>query len=56
MIEVNKETFAGIECLHASPAGQRRSPLPTILFSMVLRRRKTFIPGLVWRWRWLDFA
>ncbi|EOS95554.1 esterase [Erwinia tracheiphila] len=32
MIEVNKETFAGIECLHASPAGQRRSPLPTILF------------------------
>ncbi|MCX8958265.1 esterase [Erwinia psidii] len=32
MIEINMETFAGIECLHASPVGQRHHPLPTILF------------------------
>jgi len=32
MIEVNTECFAGIECLHAFPAGQRDTPLPTVLF------------------------
>lgn len=32
MIELNTETFAGIECLHAAPAGKREQPLPTVLF------------------------
>ncbi|PIJ52061.1 esterase [Erwinia sp. OLTSP20] len=32
MIEVNVETLAGIECLHATPAGQQHTPLPTVLF------------------------
>lgn len=32
MIEVNTETFANIECLHACPAGKRNEPLPTVLF------------------------
>ena len=32
MIEISTETFAGIECLHATPAGKQQSPLPTILF------------------------
>ena len=32
MIEIATEMFAGIECLHATPAGKRHTPLPTILF------------------------
>ena len=32
MIELTTETLAGIECLHATPAGQRQAPLPTVLF------------------------
>jgi len=32
MIEVSTEIFANIECLHATPAGKRDEPLPTILF------------------------
>ncbi|HBP95248.1 MAG TPA: esterase, partial [Pantoea agglomerans] len=32
MIELTTETLAGIECLHATPAGQRHQPLPTVLF------------------------
>ena len=32
MIELTTETLAGIECLHAAPAGQRRNRLPTVLF------------------------
>ncbi|MBP2169519.1 fermentation-respiration switch protein FrsA (DUF1100 family) [Erwinia toletana] len=32
MIEIVTETFAGIECLHAAPTGQRQQPLPTIVF------------------------
>jgi len=32
MIEVSTEFFAGIECLHAAPAGKRDEPLPTVLF------------------------
>ncbi|MGK3144191.1 esterase [Pantoea sp. C2G6] len=32
MIELTTETLAGIECLHATPAGQRHSRLPTVLF------------------------
>lgn len=32
MIEVATESFAGIECLHAAPAGKRHQPLPTLLF------------------------
>lgn len=31
MIELSTETFAGIECLHATPAGQQHKPLPTVL-------------------------
>lgn len=32
MIELATENLAGIECIHASPAGQRQARLPTILF------------------------
>lgn len=32
MIELSTEYWAEIECLHASPAGARQSPLPTVLF------------------------
>lgn len=32
MIEISTDTFAGIECLHATPAGKQQTPLPTILF------------------------
>jgi len=32
MIELTTDTLAGIECLHAAPAGQRHQPLPTVLF------------------------
>ncbi|MFS2224329.1 esterase [Pantoea sp. B65] len=32
MIEIVTESVAGIECLHAVPAGQWRQPLPTIVF------------------------
>lgn len=32
MIELATENLAGIECIHASPAGQRHARLPTILF------------------------
>lgn len=32
MIEINVETLAGIECLHATPAGKQHSALPTVLF------------------------
>lgn len=32
MIELTTETLAGIECLHAAPAGQRHARLPTVLF------------------------
>lgn len=32
MIEINIETFAGIECLHASPISKRYDPLPTLFF------------------------
>lgn len=32
MIEVRTEFFAGIQCLHATPAGKREKPLPTVLF------------------------
>ena len=32
MIELTTETVAGIECLHAAPAGQRHARLPTVLF------------------------
>ncbi len=32
MIELTTERFAGIECLHAAPAGQRRQRLPTLVF------------------------
>lgn len=32
MIEIATESFAGIDCLHATPAGKRQTPLPTILF------------------------
>ncbi|MEZ3501681.1 esterase [Pantoea sp. KPR_PJ] len=31
MIELNTERLAGIEVLHAAPAGQRHAPLPTVL-------------------------
>lgn len=31
MIELNTERLAGIEVLHATPAGQRHNPLPTVL-------------------------
>ncbi|KTR91490.1 esterase [Pantoea dispersa] len=32
MIELATENLAGIECIHAAPAGQRLARLPTILF------------------------
>lgn len=32
MIEITTENFAGIACLHATPAGKRCDALPTILF------------------------
>ncbi|WP_158781202.1 esterase [Pantoea sp. BAV 3049] len=32
MIEMITGTFAGIDCLQATPAGKRHDPLPTILF------------------------
>lgn len=32
MIELTTERFAGIECLHAAPAGQRQQRLPTVVF------------------------
>jgi fermentation-respiration switch protein FrsA (DUF1100 family) len=32
VIELTTETLAGIECIHAAPAGQRQTPLPAILF------------------------
>ncbi|NIF21411.1 esterase [Candidatus Pantoea multigeneris] len=32
MIELTTETLAGIECLHAAPAGSQQQPLPTVLF------------------------
>ena len=32
MIELATENLAGIECIHATPAGQRQARLPTILF------------------------
>ncbi|CAO98002.1 esterase [Erwinia tasmaniensis] len=32
MIELNTDRFAGIECLHAYPAGKRHQALPTVLF------------------------
>lgn len=32
MIELATENLAGIECIHAAPAGQRQARLPTILF------------------------
>ncbi|OON41801.1 esterase [Izhakiella australiensis] len=32
MIELNVENFAGIECLHATPAGKQQTALPTVLF------------------------
>lgn len=32
MIELATEQLAGIECIHASPAGQRQARLPTLLF------------------------
>lgn len=32
MIELATESFAGIECLHAAPAGKRHQPLPTVVF------------------------
>lgn len=32
MIEIATENFAGIECLHGTPAGKRHAALPTILF------------------------
>ncbi|MDF7648143.1 esterase [Pantoea sp. Acro-805] len=32
MIELATENLAGIECIHAAPAGQRQACLPTILF------------------------
>lgn len=32
MIEIATDSFAGIECLHATPAGKRATPLPTLLF------------------------
>lgn len=31
MIELNTEKLAGIEVLHAAPAGRRHAPLPTVL-------------------------
>lgn len=45
MIEIATETFAGIECLHASPVGQRHHPLPTILFFHGFTSSKE-----VWSW------
>lgn len=32
MIELKSESFSGIECLHAFPAGQRDAPLPSVIF------------------------
>ncbi len=32
MIELVTERLAGIECIHAAPAGQRHAQLPTVLF------------------------
>ena len=32
MIEIATDSFAGIDCLHATPAGKRSAPLPTLLF------------------------
>lgn len=32
MIELNTGSFAGIECLHAFPAGKRQQALPTVVF------------------------
>lgn len=32
MIELTTETLAGIECIHATPTGQRHARLPTVLF------------------------
>ncbi len=32
MIEIVTESLANIECLHAAPAGQRQTPLPTVVF------------------------
>jgi len=32
MIELKSESFSGIECLHAFPAGQRDAPLPCVIF------------------------
>ncbi|ADU70836.1 esterase [Pantoea sp. At-9b] len=32
MIELATETLAGIQCIHAAPAGQRQARLPTVLF------------------------
>ena len=32
MIELNTELLAGIECIHAAPAGLRQTRLPTVVF------------------------
>lgn len=32
MIELATDTLAGIQCIHAAPAGQRQARLPTVLF------------------------
>lgn len=32
MIELATETLAGIQCIHAAPAGQRQARLPTVMF------------------------
>lgn len=32
MIELSTDTFAGIDCLHATPSGQQKQPLPTVIF------------------------
>ncbi|WLS78476.1 esterase [Erwinia pyri] len=32
MIEIATDSFAGIECLHATPTGKRSTPLPTLVF------------------------
>ncbi len=50
MIELTTETLAGIECLHATPAGQRHQPLPTVLFYHGFTSSKRSTPTSLSRW------
>ena len=53
MIELNTERLAGIQVLHAAPAGQREAALPTVLLYHGFTSSKEVY---AYRWRRRDFA